>query len=879
MKLVRFLILLAFFFVSVAALADKNKSALKALQKGELAKAEMLVQQSLADEVANPGANYLYSVIYVTDSFPRHNIDSAQAYILEALRDWQLLQEKEQEKNRKRGFYPEIFQTQKQRVDSLAFERAKGEGSVASYEFFISRYADAEKVPEAVALRDSTAFENASFQDTWEAYKAFFETYPDAKQVPEAEERYKDLVFKDLTRDRKLSSFKEFLVQFPATPYRREAEEQIFEIMTASGHPETYLQFIGEYPRSFFRKKALDFLYSLDQGAYDFRYYPRYTLARNLQDSLDRLRRLESVYLVPVYERGSYGFIDPSGSELFPPAFSAVPDRYLCGSIADDFLFVEKDGEMHLINRQGGSIAKGDFDFAENLGFGLIKAGKGEKSGVWHKGGHQVLAQQYDDVQALGNSLLKIVQDEKAGLATLTGRVLLPPQFDDIAVDGSFWVFVKDDRLAFASLERIAAIADQQPLALEFAYEELERLPGGYMLAYDGDTETLINEQQEVVIPKAVQNIYPMGENWLIRQPFGYRIFYPASRSFTEQLFPEVEFNSQWLALKSDSAWALVYKESAGSIMFNLDSAKLITEDVALSFQGVKGTLHFALGKRVEFQAGDKVYVLEEGYARENYKSDEHFLVLETSRGKQVFSMEGKPLFELKTGNLRYLSPEYLVLEVRGKFGIIDTTGAQRLPAKYEGIGQADAEGFVTVLDGGKFGSFHLKSGTLAPPKYDTRVRHFNETHLKTSLKAKAGLISYDGKTVLPFEYDEVLPWNDSLVMVKKGEQWRISSLDGKKSFYQPFASYQPIRESKAEKVLKIYAQEGYGILSSVHGMILAPTYNDLLNLGTDEQPLYFAEKHVKEAEFFVVVYTDAKGNPVRSQAFRAEEYDKIFCE
>ena len=241
--------------------------------------------------------------------------------------------------------------------------------------------------------------------------------------------------------------------------------------------------------------------------------------------------------------------------------------------------------------------------------------------------------------------------------------------------------------------------------------------------------------------------------------------------------------------------------------------------------------------------------------------------------------MQGKLLFDLKQGSLRYLSPNYLVVENRGKQGIVDTTGKQTLAIKYDGIGQADAEGLVTVLLDSKFGSYHLATGALAAPKYETRARYFNDQLLTTTFKGATGLTNFEGKTVLPFEYEKVQAWNDSLVMAQKEGLWNITSLDGKKTYYMPFINFQLVRDDNEEKILKIYTNEGYGILSSKGGVVLAPTYNDLVNLGSDTLPLYFAEKHVREAEFYVVVYADAKGNPIKSQAFRGEEYDKIFCQ
>ncbi|MEQ8809169.1 MAG: hypothetical protein RIE59_08900, partial [Imperialibacter sp.] len=350
--------------------------------------AREIVIESLQDDIVNPGGNYLYSLIYTIDSLPDYSIDSAQKYILAARVDWPLLTEKEQGKSIKNGFYPSLFEVQKERIDSLAFLRAVEQGDVAAYEDFMAQFADADKVPLARTKRDSVAFSNASEVNTWQAYQRFYETIPQAEQVAEAQERYKVLIFNDLTKDRKLSSFKDFLRNFPATPFRKEAEEQIFEIMTAANEPESYLRFMAEYPNSHMKKRAFDFLFTIDQAAYNFQYYSRYTPTRAIQDSLDNLRKLENMYLVPFYENEKYGFLKPNGAVLFEPTFSSINSGYLCGDIVSEFLLV--DGKI--INRQGAVITEGEFDVVESIGGGLIKAGSEGKMGVWHKSGYQILA-------------------------------------------------------------------------------------------------------------------------------------------------------------------------------------------------------------------------------------------------------------------------------------------------------------------------------------------------------------------------------------------------------------------------------------------------------------------------------------------------------
>src|SRR5690606_41797358 len=69
-----------------------------------------------------------------------------------------------------------------------------------------------------------------------------------------------------------------------------------------------------------------------------------------------------------------------------------------------------------------------------------------------------------------------------------------------------------------------------------------------------------------------------------------------------------------------------------------------------------------------------------------------------------------------------------------------------------------------------------------------------------------------------------------------------------------------------------------YGVSSDRNLELLPPTYDDILNLGTVDQPIYFAEKRVTEAGLFVVIYYNADGEVIHKQTFSEEDYDHIYC-
>ena len=75
-----------------------------------------------------------------------------------------------------------------------------------------------------------------------------------------------------------------------------------------------------------------------------------------------------------------------------------------------------------------------------------------------------------------------------------------------------------------------------------------------------------------------------------------------------------------------------------------------------------------------------------------------------------------------------------------------------------------------------------------------------------------------------------------------------------------------------------MHRENYYGIISNRNGLVIPPTFHDIINLGTAEMPFYFTEKSVEEAGIYVVIYYDHTGKLVRRQAYEEEDYDRIYC-
>jgi hypothetical protein len=131
---------------------------------------------------------------------------------------------------------------------------------------------------------------------------------------------------------------------------------------------------------------------------------------------------------------------------------------------------------------------------------------------------------------------------------------------------------------------------------------------------------------------------------------------------------------------------------------------------------------------------------------------------------------------------------------------------------------------------------------------------------------------------VTGYEFEEILDWNDSIALVKSKGEWGLYVIEQGKFVYEGISEFKVLRDGP-DKLLLVTRNGQLGILSSVYGEIIGATFNDIINIGSAEQPVFFAEKYIREAEFYIVIYYDERGKILRKQIFtEPEEYEKIYC-
>lgn len=879
MKLLNFLLI--FLFLSLAhAIADPLKSALKDLEKGKYGRLEKKLNKALAKDSVNPGAKYIYSMLYVKEDYAYSDIDTANFFIKQALSDYRLVDEKQLKKLLKLNIKEEEMLKHKALVDSLGYEHASEINTIASYNHFLEHHPEAKEVAQATKERNDIAFAQAQKQNTYEAYMKFIQTYPDADQVRDAKELYDILLFEKKTSDRKLSSYINFLKEHPKTPYRQQAEKNIFEIATAGNEPASYAYLVRNFPLSTYSRKAVSYLYhAFTQNNPREQFLEKFSDIP-YKDSIASLVPLQKYALFPIYENEKYGFMDTQGSLILEPSYNSILEDYSCRAIYEDFLVVE-GSEKLIIGRNGKIIHNEDFDEVEDIGYGLLKIKVDDRYLLKHKGGFQVMDTLFDDFSLLKDRFIIFREQDKLGVASLNGKILFKPQFDDIFTEGDFIIFEKNNALAVSNSNQLLEVANNVPLQLDFNYEEIYPVKENFLHLLGKNTEVVLNANMNVVVPEDQHEIIPFDLGWVIQKEGLYKIFDEKMMPVSDVSYDKIINNKSWLALKNDSKWGIINNKVSIFPEFIYDTVQILTPNVTLLKTEEGTSALFSNGETISLgNIQDKIQILKPTIMSGSIDTtaNEFMMITNKSNFRRVFDHTGKEIISGFFNNISYLGPNLLLLDKNNKKGLADDSGKIVLPIKYDGIGNYN-NGYISTLIGTRFGVFNQSRNININPEYDLTLQPYNEKLLIATKNQKTGIIDFSGKKLTNFIFDQVIYWTDTVALVKNKDKFNLFHLHNNEIVYDGIDEIKFIRQDSTENILTIIKNNNYGILSNKKGEIIPPLYSDIVNLGSEEEPVYFSEKNVEEAQIFIAIYFNDRGEMIRRQAFTPEEYEKIYCE
>ena len=874
----RILLLVSLLTASIGAAAQLSaeRQAVNRMQKGKWKGAEESLRKALRKDTLNPEAKLLFSRFYFSQDNPARNIDSAYRYAIRAIVAFPATTPKEKDRLKRFPLDSAILIGHRKKIDSAAFELAKRTNTEKSYQDYLSRFIYANELPAAIELRNEVAFVDALKVNTYKSFLDYLNKYPSSTRAAESRYRYEKLLYEEKTRDGKLRSFEAFYKEYPESPYRKEADKNIFEITTASGRPASFVKFISNYPTSAFRSRVQVILYHLSKEE-------DANVTMVLTDSLKKVQRDEQGYWVPVLRNGKFGFMDQHGNETVSLQFENLLPEYLCGNIREDYLV----GGEGVMSRSGEWIFKGQVKEVRDAGSGFLKIDLGNCINILHKSGFALPGPCYEDAKLIGHNFIAVKEQGRWGLISLACRILLAPQYEDIAAVDGLIILSKNSKKTIVTVDQIAALAEKFPLPMALVFDDVQRIASGNYLVRNGSLEGLLNEALEFIVPLDRQGITKVPFGFMLEKNRKYRLV-----GFSDKLsrtdYDQVQFYGNWIKLLGQNDLQL-YDLKKKKVVNDLLDSLWFENKLAFAWKSDSLRVYLSSASFLDFIYGTKVNFIK------SVDSTEYFFVPDKSNkseknrnsgknknpgkdNKTVFNAKsGARLFTYDFDEIEYIGNASFLVGKANKKGLLAANGKVILETEYTAIVPLGT-GILSLLKDKKFGLYQIKTKKLLKPEYDRNLNPVSGRWLAAFKEGAYGLIGWDAKPQGKFEFEEIRPWNDSSVMVKKDFQWMIYSIRSDKVVRNKIMDYAFVSDTPVEKVAIVHQDLRYGVISNRRGEIIPANFSDVVNVGSDEEPLYFAEKNVEEAGIYVVIYYDRNGKFLRKQVYEESEYERIYC-
>lgn len=842
---------------------DPERAAADRIAKGKWTLAESSIRKALKKDTLNPEAKFLYAQFFLSRNNPSYQIDSAYLYTHRTLTALGQASVRQRERLQKMSIDSARISLFKARVDSAAFERAKQENSEESYSKFLTSFPTAAQVPTAVELRDELAFVDALRANRAAAFADFFKKYPNSHRANDAKERYELLAFRERTRSGKLEDFVSFLHDFPQNAHRGEAEAAIFEISTASGLSADYLEFLSRYPRSSIATRARDILYFLMRER---------NLDRPISFDNDSLRLMDARnngYWIPFYKNGLYGFMNDDGAEVVEAKFQSIDPTYLCGDIKTDFVVTSAG----VYSRNGALLIRDTPKSTVDLGYGFLKIDKGGCVSVMHQSGFSMSAECLEDAKVVADQFMAIKQKGKWGLNAFNQRILVTPRYDDVTQVDKVLVLKRYGKNILVKASQVASVL-QVPLDESLVFDQVRAWGEGNIWVKNGVLEGVVTQSLEFLIPLDRQVLTKTSFGFTRKKDLKVQSAGLAA-AVDEQTFDGIRDYGDWVVLKNNTTSRLyrvpqqrLFTQEFDSLWINNKVAFGVSKDSLMVFTGTGKLGSFERSAPMTFFRGADSTV--------------YFWVPEKKNKVVYEASQGKKLFVSDFEAIESLAPEIFLVSKKNRKGVVKKglyrrDGKVLLSAEYDAI-LPTQNGNVSLLQDRKFGLFNLKTQRLIKPEYDRNLVPYGDRFL-VAHKGGYGFITTASEPISDFEFDDIQYWNDSSAWVKKDMSWSIYSIKDRRIVLSKVRKFQPISKTTGETIVKVQKENYFGVVSNRRGIIVSPTFTDVVNLGSDEKPFYFTEKRVEEAGIYVIIYYNDRGVLVRKQVLEDTEYEKIYCE
>lgn len=358
----------------------------------------------------------------------------------------------------------------------------------------------------------------------------------------------------------------------------------------------------------------------------------------------------------------------------------------------------------------------------------------------------------YDELEVPRNGVVPVKKKGKWGLVAKDGREILPCSFKDICYgeNEDVWIVKRNDSIG---------IVDNKGTfisALTNGFKSYTCLGNGLIHVVCDDALTTqhvvkiqnFNERVSALLSD-VKSVTSFTDNVLLAEWFGnYKLYSYVGDSL--------------VAISSDYQH---YTGESGEGMYCVANG---WSNEKYGYINTKGEI------AIPFEFDNPCGVFSDGMA--TYKDSTDFVGYIDRTGKIIIPAQYVDALDFSDG-LAYVANEEMA-------GFIDKAGKVVIDTKWKySCGGGFNKGFCIIFDSesDNNGIINKKGDMVVPPNY---IIHSLSDDVYVASEAdessKYGAFSYDGKQIIPFEYDDMTDFHEGLALAKLGDRWFVINKEGK---------------------------------------------------------------------------------------------------
>jgi hypothetical protein len=334
----------------------------------------------------------------------------------------------------------------------------------------------------------------------------------------------------------------------------------------------------------------------------------------------------------------------------------------------------------------------------------------------------------------------------------------------------------------------------------------------------------LLNQEQHALLTPFFDEIAPFavhlkGEKLAVRE--GKSWFYLDENLERNAPYYEgaTNFNEgNYAPVKRNGKWGLINRAGFETTSYSFDSIVPTVARVGYQIKNYSFNEMTGMSGSYDYET-----------IRSSYLPSGNFIAQKNKKWG-IINWEGKEILPLQYDAIHDAFYNYIVIGKGNKMSVIDYAGKELIPAQYDKIRVINDLAYV--FTNGKEGLVDLQNNVIAPTVYDT-IFEPQQNMIKVIKNRKIGYFSYEGKELLPAQYDAVVFYgtNQVYIQVAQNKKWGVLDMN-----FKPILAceYDTLVAEQWQKYFWVQKNGLQGLLDTTGKVVVPIKYQHIDNLERD---------------------------------------------